>query len=138
MKLISDYKFRFYTSRMNEFCLHCHWLRLLMKGIFDSYVLWPFDKKFIFELVTRVNTPDYTVHSRFEFQAGHSNQNTTLTHWWMIDLKFVLIYLKNKLLTEVTKSGHNNVYKKNKIKKMWSSKPEICTCWWQAGWWIPA
>ena len=26
MKLIFDYKFRFYTSKMNEICLHCHWL----------------------------------------------------------------------------------------------------------------
>ena len=26
MKLISDYTFRFHTSKMNEICLHCHWL----------------------------------------------------------------------------------------------------------------
>ena len=26
MKLIFDYKFRFYTSKMNEICLHCRWL----------------------------------------------------------------------------------------------------------------
>ena len=26
MKLIFDYKFRFYTSKMHEICLHCHWL----------------------------------------------------------------------------------------------------------------
>ena len=26
MKLIFDYKFRSYTSKMNEICLHCHWL----------------------------------------------------------------------------------------------------------------
>ena len=26
MKLIFDYKFRFYTSKMNEICLHCHLL----------------------------------------------------------------------------------------------------------------
>ena len=30
-----------------------------MKGIFDAYVLWPFDKK-EFELVTRINTRDFT------------------------------------------------------------------------------
>ena len=30
-----------------------------MKGIFDAYVLWPFDKK-NFELVTRINTRDFT------------------------------------------------------------------------------
>ena len=26
MKLIFDFKFRFYTSKMNEICLHCHCL----------------------------------------------------------------------------------------------------------------
>ena len=26
MKLIFDYKFRYYTSKMNEICLHCHLL----------------------------------------------------------------------------------------------------------------
>ena len=26
MKFIFDYKFRFYKSKMNEICLHCHWL----------------------------------------------------------------------------------------------------------------
>ena len=32
-----------------------------MKGIFDAYVLRPFDKKLIFELVTGVNTRNFTV-----------------------------------------------------------------------------
>ena len=31
-----------------------------MKGIFDAYVLWPFDKK-QFGLVTRINTRNFTV-----------------------------------------------------------------------------
>ena len=33
MKLISDYKFRFYTSRIIEFCLQCHWF------YFSSFIL---------------------------------------------------------------------------------------------------
>ena len=33
--------------------------RLLMKGVFDAYV--PFGEKFIFELLTRVRTRDFTV-----------------------------------------------------------------------------
>ena len=38
------------------------WLfRLLIKGIFGPYVLWPFDKKLIFWIVTRVSARDYTV-----------------------------------------------------------------------------
>ena len=32
--------------------------RLLMRGIFDAYVLRPFDKKIFFELVTGVNMCD--------------------------------------------------------------------------------
>ena len=32
----------------------------LWREFFDSYVLWPFDKKFIFELLKRINTRDYT------------------------------------------------------------------------------
>ena len=35
--------------------------RLSIKGIFNPSVLWPFGKNFIFELVTRVRTRDYTV-----------------------------------------------------------------------------
>lgn len=35
--------------------------RLLIKGMLDAYVLWPFEKKFIFELVKHDNTLDYTV-----------------------------------------------------------------------------
>ena len=33
-----------------------------MKGIFDDYVLWPFGKNIIFELVIRVRTHNFTVN----------------------------------------------------------------------------
>ena len=46
------------TSRLEA---HAGFFRLLMKGIFDPYVLCHFDKKFISKLVTRVRTCDYTV-----------------------------------------------------------------------------
>ena len=51
------------VASSNTSCLEAHAgiSRLLMKGIFDAYVLLPFDKKNIFELVTRVSTRDYTV-----------------------------------------------------------------------------
>ena len=29
--------------------------RLLMKGIFDDYVLWPLDEKIIFELISNMS-----------------------------------------------------------------------------------
>ena len=32
-----------------------------MKGIFDPYILGPFDKKLFFEFVTRVNTRNSTI-----------------------------------------------------------------------------
>ena len=35
---------------------HVGLFRLFMKGIFGPYIMWPFDKKQIFELVTRIRT----------------------------------------------------------------------------------
>ena len=46
-----------------EACVGIH--RLLMKGICDAYVLWPFHKRFIFELAMHVNTQDSTVKETF-------------------------------------------------------------------------
>ena len=36
-------------------------VQIALKGIFDPYVLWPFDKKLISSLVTGVRTRDYTI-----------------------------------------------------------------------------
>ena len=46
------------SSNMSHSEVHPGFFRLFMKGIFDPYVLWPFDKKLIF----RIRTRDYTVH----------------------------------------------------------------------------
>ena len=48
----------------NTSCLEAHaeLFRLLIKGIFDPYVLEPFDKMLISKLVTPVRTLDYTVY----------------------------------------------------------------------------
>ena len=46
------------TSRLEA---HAGFFRLLMKGIFDPYLLRPFDKKLISQLVTRIRTHDYMV-----------------------------------------------------------------------------
>ena len=40
---------------------HAGLFRMHMKGIFDAYVLWPFDKSFVFEFETYINTCDFTV-----------------------------------------------------------------------------
>ena len=47
------------SSDTSRFEAHAGLFRLSIKGIFDAYVLWPFDKNFIFELVTRIRTRDY-------------------------------------------------------------------------------
>ena len=49
------------SSNMSRLEAHAGFFRLLMKGIFDPYVLQPFDEKYIFELVTHLKTRDYTV-----------------------------------------------------------------------------
>ena len=46
----------FNTSCLDE---HAGFFKLLMKGIFDSCVLWPFNEK----LVTHVCTPDSMVYA---------------------------------------------------------------------------
>ena len=54
--------YRIVASRSTSQLVTCLGLfRLLMKGIFGPYVLWPLDKKLIFWIVTRVSAPDYTV-----------------------------------------------------------------------------
>ena len=57
--------YRIVASRSTSRLVTCLGLfRLLMKGIFGPYVLWPLDKKLIFWIVTRVRTVsacDYTV-----------------------------------------------------------------------------
>ena len=55
--------YRIVGSRSTSRLVTCLCLfRLLMKGIFGPYVLWPLDKKLIFWIVTRVSARDYTVH----------------------------------------------------------------------------
>ena len=47
----------FYTSRLEA---HAGFFSLLMKGIFDPSVLWPFDKKLISQLRTWIRIQHYT------------------------------------------------------------------------------
>ena len=60
-------RYRIVASRSTSRLVTCLGLfRLLMKGIFGPYVLWPFDKKLIFWIVTRVSARDYTVDATFD------------------------------------------------------------------------
>ena len=53
---------RFHAKVLFEtFISHSGFFRWLMKGIFCTYVLWPFYKKLISQLVLRVRTHDYTI-----------------------------------------------------------------------------
>ena len=54
-------------KRSNMSCWEAHvgFFRLFMKGIFGPYVLWHFDKKLLFLVVTLISTRDYTVKDEF-------------------------------------------------------------------------
>ena len=54
-------------------CFEAHegLFRLLIRGIFNLYVLWPFDKKLIFLLVTHVNTCDFAVNKNTTSKIIH-------------------------------------------------------------------
>ena len=52
-----------------------------MNGIFDAYELWPFDKKLIFELVTLVNTCDFTVISMVISNQNTRRMNEEMRNW---------------------------------------------------------
>ena len=55
---------------------HAGLFRLSMKGIFDPYLLRPFDKTFIFELATRVITRNSMVNHS-ECQSKNKNDLCT-------------------------------------------------------------
>jgi hypothetical protein len=79
------------TSRLEA---HACFFRLLMKRIFDPYVLCPFSKKLIFYLVTRIRTRDYTVFKSKMIWSQEVTTNKTLFE--VISLKN--IYLKNAVM----------------------------------------
>ena len=66
LKIFNFITYRIVASRSTSRLVTCLGLfRLLMKGIFGPYVLWPLDKKLIFWIVTRVSTRDYTVFQNY-------------------------------------------------------------------------
>ena len=56
------------STTPSRFEAHAGLFRMLMKGIFDAYVLSPFGEKFISELVMHVRTRDSTVYVMFWLQ----------------------------------------------------------------------
>ena len=65
--------YRIVASRSTSRLVTCLGLfRLLMKGIFGPYVLWPLDKKLIFWIATRVSARDYTVYDDMRYLIAFS------------------------------------------------------------------
>jgi len=74
------------SSNTSPLEAHAGFFKLLLKGIFDPYVLWPFDKKMFFRLVTLIRTCDYTVFriSNFEEYLVQGNMKYLgpfFIHW---------------------------------------------------------
>ena len=63
---------------------------MFMKGIFDVYVLQPFDKKSIFELLMSVHTHNFTVGSYSSKVDRMSSEN-------MYRSIKVVIFLQNRI-----------------------------------------
>ena len=53
-----------------------------MKGIFDAYVLWPFDQKIFFEFVTCVITCHFTVIYNVAVSHLEHNQVAIQNNIW--------------------------------------------------------
>ena len=67
VKLMYDGNYRKVVSSNTSLLeAYAGFFRLLTKGIFYPYVLWPFNKKLISYLVTRFRTRDYTVHNKLK------------------------------------------------------------------------
>ena len=65
MKSQNEYR-KVASSNTSPLEVHAEFFRLLLKGIFGPYVLWPLDKKLIFWIVTRVSARDYAVVMKFQ------------------------------------------------------------------------
>ena len=61
MLQLKDIYCKIVSSNMSHLQADVGIYRLLMKRIFNAYVLWPIGKKLIFELVIRFRICDYTV-----------------------------------------------------------------------------
>ena len=74
------------SSNMSRLEAHVGFFRLLMKGIFNPYVQWSFDKKLIFWLATSVRTRDYTVCQKI-YLIFHPFIGNLTTHFTTADVE---------------------------------------------------
>ena len=71
--------YRLVASRSTSRLVTCLGLfRLLMKGIFGPYVLWPLDRKLIFWIVTPVSARDSTVNEIHTASFESKNEHITM------------------------------------------------------------
>ena len=121
--------------------------RLLLKGIFDAYMLWPFDKNFIFELVMSISL--FLFFSNFFYKSYQKKcsifklcQNQI--GWWDTEdiwrqpylIKNSMVYLKMQqkhflmpmtfmyiqTLVMVKVSQKNPIYVKNQLGFSWCTE----------------
>ena len=126
----------------NTSCLEAHlgFFRLLMKGIIDLYVLWPFEKKLNSKLAMRVRTRDYTVCHLSEKPYIKSCMNGILasqqgsSRWWTSWLGIKLVQLDagiNHILhiwwNDITIIPRHIIisYKKNTVMQLYHSRPSF-------------
>jgi hypothetical protein len=85
MKLIFDYKFRFYTSKMNEICLHCHLL-------------------YFFSIILSFGHCGYSLHERVLFFLHCSELRCiwVLVHWVAL-CTGMNWFLRSYSITSITK-----------------------------------
>ena len=101
--MYGGYTYRIVASTsLSCFEAHTGLFRLLMKGIFYPYVLWPFDKMLISELVLRISIRNFTIYNIL---------STILQHFNMIKSSFSLLLVDGTL--------HWGMYPTGKVAISW-------------------
>ena len=112
------------TSRLEA---HAGIYKLLMKGSFDAHVLWLFDKKLIFELVTRIITRDFTV-SRWKATKQNILISALQSAWTSSLLEVckrdtIAAFVFTRYVAQQCYQHHNN-------ERGSKSKTIVTTTWW--------
>ena len=85
------------SSNMSRLEAHVDFFRLLMKRMFDVYVLWTFNKKNISELVTRIRNLD----SMVLWTTSGPQQFAKFWLWVIFFLfRFIWVFLKKIFIEE--------------------------------------
>ena len=137
--VLVDYR-KVKSSNTSRFEAYSGFFRLLMKGIIDLYVLWPFDKKLNSKLAMRVRLRDYTVCHLSEKPYIKSCMNGILTSQqcssrrWTSWLGIKLVQLDARI-NHILHIWWNDIiiiprhiiisYKKNTVMQLYHSRPSF-------------